>query len=84
MGKNKINRPILFIEKDISNKQKFAMLEQHWASVRLGYIREIPNDVKNEIERIYKEELEPTWLPNKYCKACYFTAIERLIRFFEL
>lgn len=70
--------------KQLTNKQKFASLEQHWATVRIGYIREIPPNVKDEIERIYKEDIEPTWLPNKYCKACYFDAIERLIKFYQL
>lgn len=67
-----------------TNKQKFIELEQWWATVRVGFIREIPNDVKDEFERIYKAEIDPNWLPNKYCKACYFDAIKRLIRFYDL
>jgi hypothetical protein len=66
------------------NKQSFLILEPHWATVRIGYIRDLPLSAKDEIERIYKQEIEPTWLPNKWCNACYFDAIQRLIKWYEL
>lgn len=68
----------------MGNKEKFISLESEWATVRVGFIRELSQESKNEIERIYKEEIDPSWLPNKWCKACYFDAIKRLINWFKL
>jgi CRISPR/Cas system-associated exonuclease Cas4 (RecB family) len=62
-----------------TNKQSFLKYENEWMTVRVGYLREITTECKNEIERIYKEEIDPNWLPNKWCKACYYDAIRRLI-----
>lgn len=67
----------------MSNKDIFFSFEQEWASVRLGYVRELSDRAKIEIERIYREDIDKTWLPNKYCKACYFTAIKTLIEFYD-
>jgi hypothetical protein len=63
----------------MGNKEKFLSLEQEWGTVRIGFIRDLSQDSKNDIERIYKEEIDQNWLPNKWCKACYFDAIRRLI-----
>ncbi len=38
-----------------TNKQTFLKYENEWMTVRVGYIREITTECKNEIERIYKE-----------------------------
>ena len=66
------------------NRAAFIAIEYHWATVKIGYLREIEIGSKNEIERIYKEELDPAWLPNRYCKGCYFKAVEDLIYHFKL
>lgn len=68
----------------MGNKEKFISLESEWGTVRVGFIRELSQESKNEIERIYKEEIDPNWLPNKWCKACYFDAIKRLINWFKV
>ena len=62
-----------------TNKQTFLKYENEWMTVKVGYLREITTECKNEIERIYKEEIDSNWLPNKWCKACYYDAIRRLI-----
>lgn len=67
-----------------TNKDIFKELEPHWATVRVGYIRDIPTEVKKEIERIYKAEIDPTFLPNYFCNGCFFNAIERLIKYYGL
>ena len=74
MGKTKIK----------TNKEKFIDLQYHWETVRVGFLKSLEPAVKNEIERIYKEEIDPRWLPNSYCKGCYFTAVQRLIEHFNL
>ena len=66
------------------NRAKFQSLESHWGTVRIGHLRSLEGDVKAEIERIYKEELDPRWLPNRYCSGCYFKAIQDLILHFIL
>jgi hypothetical protein len=63
----------------MGNKEKFLSLEHEWGTVRIGFIRDLSQDSKNDIERIYKEEIDQNWLPNEWCKACYFDAIRRLI-----
>jgi hypothetical protein len=68
----------------MSNKQTFIKYENEWMTVRAGFIRELSNECKSEVERIYKEEIDINWLPNKWCKACYFDAIRRLIIKFGL
>ena len=68
----------------MSNKQTFIKYENEWMTVRSGFIRELTNECKSEVERIYKEEIDINWLPNKWCKACYFDAIRRLIIKFVL
>jgi hypothetical protein len=68
----------------MSNKQTFVKYENEWMTVRSGFIRELSNECKSEVERIYKEEIDINWLPNKWCKACYFDAIRRLIIKFGL
>jgi hypothetical protein len=68
----------------MSNKQTFVKYEHEWMTVRSGFIRELSNECKSEVERIYKEEIDINWLPNKWCKACYYDAIRRLIIKFEL
>jgi hypothetical protein len=68
----------------LTNKDKFKELEPHWATVRLGYLREIPMEVKKEIESIYKSEIDSTFFANYYCKGCFYNIIERLIRFYDL
>jgi len=66
------------------NRAKFLELEQHWSSVRLGYLKSLDAEIKMQIETIYKEELDPKWLPNKYCTGCYFNAVKDLILHFFL
>jgi len=66
------------------NRAKFMELEQHWSSVRLGYLKSLDAEIKMQIETIYKEELDPKWLPNKYCTGCYFNAVKDLILHFFL
>lgn len=66
------------------NKAAFVAIEYDWSTVKIGYLRELSMVAKSEIERIYKEELDQSWLPNRYCKGCYFKAIEELIYHFKL
>jgi hypothetical protein len=68
----------------MSNKQTFVKYEHEWMTVKSGFLRELSTECKNEVERIYKEEVDINWLPNKWCKACYFDAIRRLIIKFGL
>lgn len=65
------------------NRRLFYTLEPHWLTVRAGYLRNLEPEVKSLIERIYREEIDQNWIPNRYCKGCYFEAIERLIKFYE-
>lgn len=66
------------------NRDRFIELQQHWASVKLGYLKSLDATVKFEIEKIYREELDQRWLPNRYCSGCYFNAIKELIHHFIL
>ncbi len=68
----------------MSNKQNFVKYEHEWMTVKSGFLRELSTECKNEVERIYKEEIDINWLPNRWCKACYFDAIRRLIIKFGL
>lgn len=86
-----MGRPKKIIEKtaeDLSqfaiNRQKFQALEEHWGTVRIGHLKSLDAEIKLEIERIYKEELDPRWMPNRYCSGCYFNAIKDLILHFFL
>lgn len=66
------------------NRAKFLELEPHWSSVRLGYLKSLDGEIKLQIEQIYKAELDPKWMPNRYCSGCYFNAIKDLIYHFIL
>ena len=66
------------------NREKFIALQQHWATVKLGYLKSLDASIKFEIEHIYREELDQKWLPNRYCSGCYFKAIQDLIYHFIL
>ena len=66
------------------NRNSFVAIEYSWHTVRIGYIRDLDQQSKDEIERIYREELDQSWLPNRYCKGCYFKAVEDLIHHFNL
>jgi hypothetical protein len=66
------------------NRAKFLELEQHWSSVRLGYLKSLDAEIKLQIEHIYREELDQRWLPNRYCSGCYFNAVKDLILHFFL
>jgi len=66
------------------NRAKFLELEQHWSSVRLGYLKSLDAEIKLQIEHIYREELDQSWLPNRYCSGCYFNAVKDLILHFFL
>ncbi len=67
-----------------TNLERFEALRYHWETVKLGFLRELDAPIKMELESIYKSELDPTFIPNRYCKACYFKAIEELINHFGL
>jgi hypothetical protein len=66
------------------NKDTFKAIENSWHTVRIGYIRDLDQLARFEIERIYREELDQSWLPNRYCSGCYFKAVEDLIHHFNL
>lgn len=66
------------------NRTKFLEIEQHWHTVRIGHLKSLDGEIILEIERIYKEEIDPRWLPNRYCSGCYFNAIKDLIQHFIL
>jgi len=66
------------------NKQAFINIEYHWSSVRLDFLRPIEPNIKAEIERIYKEEIDAGWNPNYFCGNCFLKAIKELIKHFEL
>jgi hypothetical protein len=68
----------------MSNKQTFVKYEHEWMTVKSGFLREISTECKNEVERIYKEEIDINWFPNRWCKSCYYDAIRRLIIKFGL
>ena len=77
-------KPIIEQTRYEKNKDAFKAIEYDWSTVKIGYLRELSMVAKSEIERIYKEELDQNWLPNRYCKGCYFKAIEELIYHFKL
>ena len=58
--------------------------ESEWGIARLDQMRSLSPDAKAQIERIYREEIDPRWLPNKGCGSCYLPAIKRLIELYEL
>lgn len=66
------------------NREGFISIEHSWHTVRIGYIRDLDQLARYEIERIYREELDESWLPNRYCSGCYFKAVEDLIHHFNL
>ena len=66
------------------NRERFQALETQWDTVRVGHLKSLDAEVKIEIERIYKEEIDPKWLPNRYCGGCYFKAVKELIQHFIL
>jgi len=68
----------------MTNKEAFVKYENEWMTVKVGYIRDLSLEFKDELERIYKEEIDTNWFPNRWCKACYYDAIRRLIIKFEL
>lgn len=78
----------LKIEEPVSryaiNRARFQAIESHWGTIRMGYLKSIEGEVKAEIESIYREELDPKWLPNRYCSGCYFNAVKDLIHHFIL
>ena len=78
------NRHTLTVSQKEQNKASFIAIENEWKTVRIGYIRNLSGEAKAEIERIYREELDQTWLPNRYCSGCYFKAVEELIYHFNL
>jgi hypothetical protein len=63
----------------MTNKQTFLKYENEWMTVKIGYIRDLSLEFKDQLERIYKEEIDQNWLPNRWCKSCYYDAIRRLI-----
>ena len=69
---------------EITNKEKFMNLHPYWITVKAEYLRELPEDIKDEFERIYKAEVDPRYFANKYCKKCYYTLIENLIKFYQV
>ena len=77
-------KPIIEQTRYDKNRIAFVAIENEWHTVRIGYIRELTGEGKTELERIYREELDQTWLPNRYCKGCYFKAVEELIHHFNL
>lgn len=66
------------------NKTAFLAIEYHWHTIRHGFMRSMEGWVKDEIERIYKEEIEPNFLPNKVCGSCYMDAVKVLIKHFKV
>lgn len=66
------------------NKAAFLAIEYHWHTIRHGFMRQMEMPAKNEIERIYKEEIEPNFLPNKVCGSCYMDAVKVLINHFKV
>lgn len=77
-------KPIVEQTRYDRNRIAFMQLEKDWVTVRLGYLKSLPGETKAEVERIYREELDQTWLPNRYCSGCYFKAIQELIHHFIL
>ncbi len=69
---------------EITNKQAFINIEYHWHTVRADFLRSLEPDIKKEIERIYKEEIDAGWNPNYFCGGCFLKAIKQLIKHFEL
>ena len=67
-----------------SNKEEFIKFEFDWGTARLDYVRTLLPETKLAIERIYREEIDPRWIPNQYCSSCYLTAIKRLIQLYDL
>ena len=75
MSKQKTKQPL-------TPKERFLAIEHEWATVRVGYIRELTPEGKAELERIYFDTFGQQWVPNRYCKSCYFEGIQQLIEHF--
>jgi hypothetical protein len=63
-------------------KERFLAIEHEWATVRVGYIRELSPAAKLELEAIYRELYGAQWFPNRFCKSCYFEGIQQMIETF--
>jgi len=55
----------------------------NFESVKLGYTRNIPFDVMEGYESLYRKYLDSQFVLTYWCGACVFDMMERLIRFCE-
>ena len=55
----------------------------NFESVKMGYTRNIPFDVLEGYELMYRKYLDSQFVLTYWCGACVFDMMERLIRFCE-
>ena len=55
----------------------------NFESVKMGYTRNIPFDIMEGYEAMYRKYLDSKFVLTYWCGACVFDMMERLIRFCE-
>lgn len=62
-----------FIEENIIN----------FESVRIGFLRNIPIQILNRYETIYRQYLDPNFILTAWCSACVMDMMKRLIMYWD-
>jgi hypothetical protein len=63
-----------YLNKAILNKHK-----EHWHTLRdAGFIKNLGKDIVDEIELVYKEEIDANFFVNKWCMSCVAEMINTL------
>lgn len=55
----------------------------NFESVRIGFLRNIPLDVLNGYETIYRKYLDANYILTAWCSACVMDMMKRLIMFYD-
>lgn len=64
------------------NKTILDNNKQHWYSLRdAGFIKNLNKSTIEDLEKVYKEEVESSFFVNKWCMSCVSEMIMRLYTF---
>ena len=55
----------------------------NFETVKLGYTRQIPIEILQMYERIYHENIDPSYVLTYWCGGCVFDMMKRLMYFYE-
>ena len=55
----------------------------NFESVRIGFLRNIPIDVLNRYETIYRTYLDPNYILTAWCSACVMDMMKRLLAYWD-